>query len=193
MTRAGGAASLAGATARPSDAARRKATSKHTDPARGDPLPVHSFHTLLAGRATWSGLGATALRWYSPHRRPLSTVRSSDLRWRSPCSQERCTKREPLAANWGYSFGLDRRWASPSMSQDVITLGEAGPWQSGGQRSRSRGVWPASNTAMGRCGRPLISPNRSCVMFNSAPAARHCSGHSRAAIIGYRCNTNPEA
>ncbi len=40
------------AKARPSEAARRKATSKHTDPGGGEPLPVHSFHTLLADLAT---------------------------------------------------------------------------------------------------------------------------------------------
>jgi hypothetical protein len=33
---------------------RHKATSKHTDPAGGESLPVHSFHNLLAGLATLS-------------------------------------------------------------------------------------------------------------------------------------------
>jgi Transposase DDE domain len=40
------------AKAQPSQAARRKATGKHTDSAHGEPLPVHSFHTLLADLAT---------------------------------------------------------------------------------------------------------------------------------------------
>ena len=40
------------AKARPSPAARYKAASKHTDPAHGEPLPVHSFRTLLADLAT---------------------------------------------------------------------------------------------------------------------------------------------
>jgi hypothetical protein len=38
--------------ARPSPAARYKAASKCTDPAHGQPLPVHSFRTLLADLAT---------------------------------------------------------------------------------------------------------------------------------------------
>ena len=33
-------------------AAQRKITRKHTDPAEDAPLPVHSFHTLLADLAT---------------------------------------------------------------------------------------------------------------------------------------------
>ena len=40
------------AKAKPSPAARRKATGKRTDPAEGEPLPVHSFHTLLGDLAT---------------------------------------------------------------------------------------------------------------------------------------------
>ncbi|HYW90085.1 MAG TPA: IS1634 family transposase [Chloroflexota bacterium] len=40
------------AKATPSPAARRKAASKRTDPAHGEPLPVHSFRTLLADLAT---------------------------------------------------------------------------------------------------------------------------------------------
>jgi hypothetical protein len=40
------------AKAKPSPAARRKAASKRTDPAHGEPLPVHSFQTLLADLAT---------------------------------------------------------------------------------------------------------------------------------------------
>ena len=40
------------AKAMPSPAARDKAASKLTDPAHGEPLPVHSFHTLLADLAT---------------------------------------------------------------------------------------------------------------------------------------------
>ena len=40
------------AKAQPSPAAQRKAARKHTDPADGEPLPVHSFHTLLADLAT---------------------------------------------------------------------------------------------------------------------------------------------
>ena len=40
------------AKAEPSPAARRKATGKRTDPADGEPLPVHSFHTLLGDLAT---------------------------------------------------------------------------------------------------------------------------------------------
>jgi hypothetical protein len=40
------------AKAKPSPATRRKAATKCTDPADGEPLPVHSFHTLLADLAT---------------------------------------------------------------------------------------------------------------------------------------------
>jgi len=40
------------AKAEPSPAARRKAARKRTDPAEGEPLPVHSFHTLLGDLAT---------------------------------------------------------------------------------------------------------------------------------------------
>jgi hypothetical protein len=40
------------ANATPSPAARDKAASKRTDPAHGEPLPVHSFRTLLADLAT---------------------------------------------------------------------------------------------------------------------------------------------
>jgi hypothetical protein len=36
----------------PSPAAQRKAARKRTDPANGEPLPVHSFHTLLGDLAT---------------------------------------------------------------------------------------------------------------------------------------------
>ena len=40
------------AKAKPSPAACSKAASKRTDPADGEPLPVHSFRTLLADLAT---------------------------------------------------------------------------------------------------------------------------------------------
>src|SRR5215471_3817474 len=40
------------AKAEPSPAAQRKAARKRTDPAQGEPLPVHSFHTLLGDLAT---------------------------------------------------------------------------------------------------------------------------------------------
>jgi Transposase DDE domain len=40
------------AKAEPSPAARRKAARNRTDPADGEPLPVHSFHTLLGDLAT---------------------------------------------------------------------------------------------------------------------------------------------
>jgi hypothetical protein len=40
------------AKAKPSPATRHKAASKRTDPAHGEPLQVHSFHTLLADLAT---------------------------------------------------------------------------------------------------------------------------------------------
>jgi hypothetical protein len=40
------------AKAKPSPAAQRKTPRKRTDPADGEPLPVHSFHTLLADLAT---------------------------------------------------------------------------------------------------------------------------------------------
>ena len=40
------------AKAKPSPSAQRKATRKLTDPSDGEPLPVHSFHTLLADLAT---------------------------------------------------------------------------------------------------------------------------------------------
>ena len=40
------------AKAEPSPAAQRKAGRKRTDPTEGEPLPVHSFHTLLGDLAT---------------------------------------------------------------------------------------------------------------------------------------------
>jgi hypothetical protein len=40
------------AKAEPSPAAQRKAVRKRTDPTDGEPLPVHSFHTLLGDLAT---------------------------------------------------------------------------------------------------------------------------------------------
>jgi hypothetical protein len=40
------------AKAEPSPAAHRKAARKRTDPAEGEPLAVHSFHTLLDDLAT---------------------------------------------------------------------------------------------------------------------------------------------
>ena len=40
------------AKAKPSPAACRKASTKQTDMAHGEPLPVHSFRTLLADLAT---------------------------------------------------------------------------------------------------------------------------------------------
>jgi hypothetical protein len=40
------------AKAEPSPAAQRKAVRKRTDPADGEPFPVHSFHTLLGDLAT---------------------------------------------------------------------------------------------------------------------------------------------
>jgi hypothetical protein len=40
------------AKAEPSPAAQRKAVRKRTEPADGEPLPVHSFHTLLGDLAT---------------------------------------------------------------------------------------------------------------------------------------------
>ena len=40
------------AKAEPSPAAQRKAARKRTDPVDGEPLPVHSFHTLLSDLAT---------------------------------------------------------------------------------------------------------------------------------------------
>ncbi len=40
------------AKAEPSPAAQRKATRKRTEPVDGEPLPVHSFHTLLGDLAT---------------------------------------------------------------------------------------------------------------------------------------------
>ena len=40
------------AKAEPSPASQRQAGRKRTDPADGEPLPVHSFHTLLGDLAT---------------------------------------------------------------------------------------------------------------------------------------------
>ena len=40
------------AKAEPSPVAQRKAARKRTEPAEGEPLPVHSFHTLLGDLAT---------------------------------------------------------------------------------------------------------------------------------------------
>lgn len=38
--------------AKPSPAARHKAANKRTDPSYGEPLPVHSYRTVLADLAT---------------------------------------------------------------------------------------------------------------------------------------------
>ena len=48
------------AKAEPSPAAHRKAARKRTDPVDGEPLPVHSFRTLLADLAT---LTRNTVRW----------------------------------------------------------------------------------------------------------------------------------
>src|SRR5437868_14342872 len=40
------------AKAEPSPTEQRKAARKRTEPADGEPLPVHSFHTLLGDLAT---------------------------------------------------------------------------------------------------------------------------------------------
>src|SRR5258708_15046926 len=55
------------AKAEPSPAAQRKAARKRTDPADGEPLPVHSFHTLLGDLAT---LTRNPPRPRSPHHHP---------------------------------------------------------------------------------------------------------------------------
>ncbi len=58
------------AKATPSPAARHKAASKHTGPGEGEPLPVHSFRTLLNDRAT---LTRDVLRLQTPrHYRPVA-------------------------------------------------------------------------------------------------------------------------
>src|SRR3984893_12360673 len=48
--------------AEPSPAAQRKAARKRTDPADGEPLPVHSFHTLLGDLATLTRHGVRLRR-----------------------------------------------------------------------------------------------------------------------------------
>jgi hypothetical protein len=57
------------AKAEPSPAAQRKAACKRTDPADGEPLPVHSFHTLLGDLATLTR-NVVRLGARSPHRHP---------------------------------------------------------------------------------------------------------------------------
>ena len=51
-SRARRAAHLTGGQGRAPPAAQRKAARKRTEPADGEPLPVHSFHTLLGDLAT---------------------------------------------------------------------------------------------------------------------------------------------
>jgi hypothetical protein len=48
-----------------------------------------------------------------------------------------------------------------------------------------------ANTATGRCRTQMISFNRSCVVFDSAPAGT-APAVTRVAIIHYKCNSNPE-
>jgi hypothetical protein len=68
------------AKAEPSPLAQRKAGRKRTDPADGEPLPVHSFHTLLGDLATLtrmsSASGAIASPPSSPPPPPYSAAPS---------------------------------------------------------------------------------------------------------------------
>ena len=63
------------ATAEPSPAAQRKAARKRTDPADGQPLPVHSFHTLLGDLATVTRNVVRLGR--HPHQHPVPRPRSA--------------------------------------------------------------------------------------------------------------------
>ena len=79
------------AKAEPSPAAQRKAARKRTDPAEGEPLPVHSFRTLLGDLATLTRnvvrLGAIA----SPPSSPPPPAHSSAP---SICSASRPPRRQ---------------------------------------------------------------------------------------------------
>ena len=71
------------AKAKPSLAARRKAATKQTDMAHGEPLPVHSFRTLLADLATMTRNTVRLGRDCLDACRPLQPRRSAE---RSICS-----------------------------------------------------------------------------------------------------------
>ena len=68
----------------PSLAARREAARKRTDPAEGEPLPVHSFHTLLGDLATLTRnvvrLGRDHLTGRPRHPHPGTTSRPRSAR-----------------------------------------------------------------------------------------------------------------
>jgi hypothetical protein len=56
--------------AEPSPAAQRKAARKRTDPTDGEPLPVHSFHTLLGDLATLTRMSSASAAITSPPSSP---------------------------------------------------------------------------------------------------------------------------
>jgi hypothetical protein len=65
------------AKAEPSPAAQRKAARKRTDPADSEPLPVHSFHTLLGDLATLPVMSPASAAITSPPSSPPLPVHST--------------------------------------------------------------------------------------------------------------------
>ena len=91
------------AKAEPSPAAQRKAGRKRTDPTEGEPLPVHSFHTLLGDLATLTRnivrLGHDRLTTSSPPPPAHSSAPSI-------CSASHRPRRQTDASRSNYINGL---------------------------------------------------------------------------------------
>jgi hypothetical protein len=87
------------AKARPSPAARYKAAGKRTDPEHGEPLPVHSFRTLLGDLATLTRnvvqLGKHRLNILLAAPQKCSTGHSNCSASRLPRRQQHQTKLQP--------------------------------------------------------------------------------------------------
>ena len=79
------------AKAEPSPAARRKAARKRTDTADGEPLPVHSFHTLLGDLATLPAMSSASGASASPPSLPPPPKPSAAP---SICSASRSPRRQ---------------------------------------------------------------------------------------------------
>ena len=91
------------AKAEPSPAAQRKAARKRTVPVDGEPLPMHSFHTLLGDLAT---LTRNVIRLGRDH---LTTILATPPRpsaAHSTCSTSRPLRRQTDTTAANYINGL---------------------------------------------------------------------------------------
>jgi hypothetical protein len=84
------------AKAEPSPPAQRKAAGKRTDPAEGEPLPVHSFHTLLGDLATLAAMSSASGMIASPPSSPPPPAPSAAP---SICSASRPPRRQTDTAH----------------------------------------------------------------------------------------------